>query len=135
MKMDLSPPQNLKILCFGNSLTAGYTAMGYAYYPYADVLELSLARLFPSTKLIIKTSGLPGDRVVGSGGMFLSRMRNMCEKAISEGAPYDWVIVLGGTNDLGWFGEPKVIYDGLSRFCHLLLLTFMGSRGIFARNE
>lgn len=96
--------------------------MGLAEYPYADTLELCLARLFPSKKVTIDVSGMPGDRVVGSGSRFLSRMQNRCQKAVSEGEPYDWVIVLGGTNDLGWSGDPKVIYDGLSMFCHLLLM-------------
>lgn len=116
--MDVAPKKDLKILCFGNSLTAGYTMMGLASYPYADFLELYLARLFSSTKLTIDVSGLPGDRVIGSGSQFLRRMQNRCDKAVSEGRPYDWVIVLGGTNDLGWFAEPKAIYDGLGRFSH-----------------
>ena len=122
MDVSSSPEKRLKILCFGDSLTAGYTKMGLAQYPYADFLEPYLARLVPSTKSTIDVSGLPGDRVVGSGGMFLSRMQNRCEKAISEGKPYEWVVVLGGTNDLGWFGDPNDIYDGLSRFCHLILM-------------
>lgn len=100
--------------------------MGSANYPYADFLELYLARLFPSIRFMVDVSGLPGDRVVGSGSMFLSRMQNLCHKAVLEGKPYDWVIVLGGTNDLGWFAEPEVIYDGLSTFCHLLLRIIMG---------
>lgn len=131
--MNVTPEKTLKILCFGNSLTGGYTMMGLASWPYADFLEIYLARLFPSIKLMIDVSGLPGDRVVGSGSQFLNRMQNRCNKAVSEGRPYDWVIVLGGTNDLGWFAEPKVIYDGLRRFGHLLLVIVMANRHLTER--
>ena len=131
--MDVIAEKNLKILCFGNSLTAGFTMMGLASYPYADFIEAYLAPLFPSTKLLIDVSGLPGDRVVGSGSQFLNRMQNRCNKAVSEGRPYDWVIVLGGTNDLGWFAEPKVIYDGLRRLDHLPFMILMATRQFIAR--
>lgn len=29
---------------------------------------------------------------------------------------YDWIIVMGGTNDLGWGKKPDVIYEGLSEW-------------------
>lgn len=132
--MDVISEKSLKILCFGDSLTAGYTMMGLASHSYADFLEIYLAHLFPSTKFMIDVSGLPGDRVVGSGSQFLNRMQNRCNKAVSEGRPYDWVIILGGTNDLGWFAEPKAIYDGLRRFDHLPLMIFMANRHFIQRH-
>lgn len=112
--MDASPPKSLKILCFGDSLTAGYTMRGAAEYPYAEFLQLYLTRLFPSTAFTVDASGKAGDRVVGPSSRFLSRIGTRFAKAVPEGGPYDWVIILGGTNDLGWFGDPKVIYEGLS---------------------
>lgn len=105
----------LRVLCLGDSLTAGYTAMGEAHYPYAKILKSHLARLLPSTNIIIDVSGLSGNRVTGSDGQFLSRMEARCAKAAATGAPYDWVIVLGGTNDLGWFEDPEDIYSGLGK--------------------
>lgn len=85
-----------------------------AHYPYSEFLQIFLAPLFPSTKITIDVSGLSGDQVIE--GTFLGRVRDLCNKAKRAQAPYDWVIVLGGTNDLGWFKEPADIYEGLSMF-------------------
>lgn len=102
--------------------------MGYAHYPYSEVLQVFLERLFPSTKMTIDISGLSGDQVIGPSGMFLRRMEGKTAKAAAQGAPYDWVIVLGGTNDLGCFGIAEEIFDGLSKFYPLLTMICMGHR-------
>lgn len=126
--MDVPPQKNLKILCFGDSLTAGYTMMGYAHHPYSEVLQVVLERFFPSTRITVDISGLSGDQVVGPSSMFVRRMEGKTAKAAAEGAPYDWVIVLGGTNDLGCFEIPEDIYDGLSKFYPLLTMICVGHR-------
>lgn len=115
--MDPKPPETLRILCFGDSLTAGYTHYGLEHYPYSDYLEKTLQKFYPSTEIIIDNAGLSADRV--KAGLFLRRMEGKCAKAAAN--PYDWVIVLAGTNDLGW-GEPaEEIYEALSM---LFLLSF-----------
>ena len=126
--MDVPPQKNLRILCFGDSLTAGYTMMGYAHYTYSEVLEGVLERFFPSTRITIDISGLSGDQVVGPSSMFLRRMEGKTAKAAAERAPYDWVIVLGGTNDIARFETPEDIYDGLSKFYPLLTMIYVGHR-------
>ena len=44
----------------------------------------------------------------------MRRMKRDIEAAQSN--PYDWIIVMGGTNDLGWGQQPDVIFDNLSEF-------------------
>ena len=37
------------------------------------------------------------------------------KRDVSHGnhSPYDWIIILGGTNDLGWGQTPEAIYENL----------------------
>ena len=109
--MDPQNLESLRILCFGDSLTAGYTHYGLEHYPYSDYLETTLQKFLPSTKITIDTAGLSGDRV--KAGLFLRRIEGNCAKAAKN--PYDWVIILGGTNDIGWGESPEDIYEALGR--------------------
>lgn len=112
---DMESPTNegiksLRILCFGDSLTAGYSSYGYSYYPYAAQIQKELKKAFPAAEAQVVVSGLSGDRVVA--GQFLQRMKGMC--ATDDYPPYDWIIVLGGTNDLAWSEPPDKVYQALS---------------------
>ena len=81
----------LRILALGDSLTAGYYDHGRAYHPYAK----HLTHLFESANIPaeIDQRGRSGERVVPT---MVDRLRYLLEK----GAFYDWIIILGGTNDL-----------------------------------
>lgn len=103
-------PKSLRILCFGDSLTAGYSKYGYFHYPYAQQIREKLKEHLPDTDATVAVAGLSGDQVIA--GQFLPRMKGMCAKAEDE--PYDWIIVLGGTNDLGWNERADKIYEALS---------------------
>ena len=103
-------PKSLRILCFGDSLTAGYTMCGYEHYPYADHLRAGLEHMLSSSHVDVEVAGLSGDQV---RGQYLNRIRAKCP--ITKGRRYDWVIVMGGTNDLGWGQHPEAIYEGLSK--------------------
>lgn len=103
-------PKTLRILCFGDSLTAGYSEYGYSHYPYAKRLQVPLETFLPLTKISITVAGLSGDRVIA--GQYLQRIQHQC--ITSEEKSYDWIVVLGGTNDLGWGEEPHKVYEGLS---------------------
>jgi hypothetical protein len=60
--------QSLHILCFGNSLTAGWPTS----HPYAISLLETLQKGLPSTVITTDVQGLPGDQVVSPpGGMIL----------------------------------------------------------------
>ena len=57
-----SLPKSLRILCFGDSLTAGYMSSDPKYYPYGDTLQTELAHMLSITpsQIYIKIDGLPG---------------------------------------------------------------------------
>ena len=113
-------PKSLRILCFGDSLTAGYTSYGREFYPYADHLRTGLQHMLSASDIHVDVAGLSGDQVRGG---YLRRIKWACADA---GTPYDWIIVMGGTNDLAWGQSPDTIYEGLRKLslplsysCHL----------------
>lgn len=55
--------QPLRILCFGDSLTAGYTSMGSRFHPYSKKLEDMVAMAFPDLDVQTVTDGKSGDTV------------------------------------------------------------------------
>ncbi|KAI0391569.1 GDSL-like Lipase/Acylhydrolase [Xylariaceae sp. FL0594] len=109
-----SPPP-LRILCFGDSLSCGYPVD----HPYAgrltEVLEEELksqprGQGRASRKVECVVNGEPGDLVTGQ--CYRDRMQISWETAPE---PFDWTIVLGGTNDLGWGQSVEQIIEGLKR--------------------
>ncbi|KAI1335003.1 GDSL-like Lipase/Acylhydrolase [Xylariaceae sp. FL0016] len=86
----------LRILCMGNSLTSGHPSG----HPYAHALKERLEKMLPEVKEVeCVVEGLPGDMVAPGRGGFLGRMEGRWNEAKE---PFDWTIVLGGTNDLPW---------------------------------
>ena len=102
-------PKSLRILCFGDSLTAGYTSRGWEFYPYADHLRTGLQHMLSTSDIDVDVAGMSGDQVQGN---YLRRIERACANA---GTPYDWIIVMGGTNDLAWGQSPDAIYEGLRK--------------------
>ena len=109
-KMNSTLPKSLRILCFGDSLTAGYTSHGYGHHPYADHLRVGLEHMLSSSSIEVEVAGLSGDQVQGQ---YLQRIKAKCPT--EKGRLYDWIIIMGGTNDLGWGQRPEDIYEGLSK--------------------
>ncbi|KAI2625242.1 SGNH hydrolase-type esterase domain-containing protein [Xylaria nigripes] len=105
-----NPEPPLRILCLGDSLTSGYPDNT----PYAGQLIRKIEAAFPGRKVQCDVDGLAGDFV--TTGKFTSRMRKMWESARH---PYDWTIVLGGTNDLA-----------VDKPAHQLILALKGVWGI-----
>ncbi|KAJ9137861.1 hypothetical protein NKR23_g8827 [Pleurostoma richardsiae] len=134
-----SPPapwpqkRTLRVLCFGDSLTAGWCPFGshnegngnsrsngggsragspsaQSYRPYAEALSARLQRAFPNLRIETTLDGLPGDHAVSMPGGRESKFRARMEShfaalttpatAGSTKCPFDWTVVLGGTNDL-----------------------------------
>lgn len=102
-------PKSLRILCFGDSLTAGYTSYGWEFHPYADHLRVGLQHALSTLDIVVDVAGLSGDQVQGN---YLSRIKAKC---VDTATPYDWIIIMGGTNDLAWSQLPDTIYEGLSK--------------------
>jgi len=70
-------PKSLRVLCFGDSLTAGYWGRGSMYRPYAEVLEERLADAFPELALTVLENGMPGD--IACASPFVKRLQSECE--------------------------------------------------------
>ncbi|KAI1430127.1 GDSL-like Lipase/Acylhydrolase [Xylaria sp. FL1777] len=112
LRNSTEPP--LRILCFGDSLTYGYP-MGHSY---ALMLADKIQQAFPGRRVECEVEGLPGDLV--TDGQYLPRME--ASWALAQ-HPYDWTIVLGGTNDLGWGKEAEHIIEGLKRVWDIPLVN------------
>lgn len=110
------PKRSLRILCFGDSLTSGYADWGAVSHPYSQRLTTVLSRAFPSLKTEAHVDGCPGDivNVSSPASRFLKRIE---PKFLTKGGgtPYDWTIVLGGTNDLALGFTPEDIYESLKQ--------------------
>jgi lysophospholipase L1-like esterase len=103
----------LRILTIGDSLTEGYYNGGRAYHPYAT----HLTHLFELANIPVKIDqkGISGERVLPS---MVNRLRNLLKKDIL----YDWIIILGGTNDL-WDGPSaeNIFKEGLEPMYQMCL--------------
>lgn len=92
------------ILCFGDSLTAGYQAPGPTHprgeeTPYGLVLQERIGK-----RALVEISGICGEV---TGEMVLRFRADVLDRRPQ------WVIILGGTNDLGWNAEPAEIMRNL----------------------
>jgi lysophospholipase L1-like esterase len=65
----------LRILCFGDSLTAGYSGLGTVFHPYNEKLEQMLAMAFPHLDIETVEDGLSGATVLAG---FRPRMVDQC---------------------------------------------------------
>ena len=87
----------LNVLCFGDSLTEGYTFLRWcfcrSFHPYSTHL-LKLLQEHCQTDVNIETAGVSGETVLPS-------MTHRLDTLLGKTQPYDWVVILGGTNDLG----------------------------------
>lgn len=83
----------LRILCFGDSLSAGYPSGR----PYSAPLAAALSRAFPALHVDAHADGRPGDSAAAG---FPARIEPRFLARGGGGTPYDWTVVLGGTNDL-----------------------------------
>ena len=86
-KLRLPAKMQISVLCFGASITAGFSAGGSQYYPYSTRLSSRLANELPADYFEIKVDGLPGDTIIQG------QYRNRMTKDIQDAAnPYDWVM-------------------------------------------
>ncbi|GLC37015.1 hypothetical protein PLESTB_001401400 [Pleodorina starrii] len=120
------------ILAFGDSLTEGYYNYGIHFHPYSNKLEELLNSNGYSAK--VHERGNSGERVMGGMERRLPQLLHQFER---NGIRLNWVIVLGGTNDLGYGADPNSVYAGLQSLyaaCHshgarVLALTVLQNAG------
>ena len=115
--MGRTAPPEIRILCFGASITCGFYAGGAHFHPYSIQLKARLQRSLPHTEFVIDVDGLSGDRLID--GEYISRLNRHCPK---EGkTAYDWIIIQGGGNDLGMGQQPSHIYEALKKSWNIVL--------------
>ncbi|KAL8680839.1 MAG: hypothetical protein Q9186_003017 [Xanthomendoza sp. 1 TL-2023] len=116
----MAPTPELRILCFGASITAGSYNFGLNHHPYATRLKYRLQSAHPSHRITVDIDGLPGDSV--KGGEYSSRLATHFNNASRK---YDWLIFQGGGNDLlkseEEEEEPTAIFDEMQKLWHRAL--------------
>lgn len=86
------PPQ-LRILCFGDSLTAGYNKHGKNFYPYCSPLG-NILRYQSGLNIYTEAKGIVGE-------MAHKQMTHRLPLVLGNATmQYDWIMILGGTNDI-----------------------------------
>ena len=108
----------IRVLCFGASITAGWSSYGLHYYPYATRLSARLADELPTSHFSIDVDGSPGDTVIH--GQYSNRLNKDMQNAK---IPYDWVIIQAGGNDLAWNNTPEAIYESIQAVWNIPLKT------------
>lgn len=115
----------MKVLCFGDSLTAGTPGFEPGYG--GDVRSqygfwmLEEAKNAGYNDLQFTNRGVPGELA----SMMFSRLR----RTLSEDE-YDVAVIIGGSNDVGWGNEPVTIHASLNRLWQLGIensVTVIGS--------
>jgi lysophospholipase L1-like esterase len=94
----------LGILAFGDSLTAGYCDRGFSMHPYSRRLNQLFAESNVPTN--IDEKGVSGELVNPS---MTRRLKSLLADATCP--DYDWIIILGGTNDLANNKSSDEIFD------------------------
>lgn len=82
----------MNILCFGDSLTAGYHNHGKAFAPYGNHLR-QLMMYSSRVPVSVKIKGIVGE-------MTHKQMVGRLPEILGNNTAFDWVIILGGTNDI-----------------------------------
>lgn len=100
----MSPSSPLRVICFGDSLTAGFQSPTRENFqgqstPYGDWVQERLGAAGE-----VRTSGVCGELT----GEMLTRFW----RDVLAHQPH-YVVILGGTNDLGWNGPPGEIMRNL----------------------
>lgn len=92
------------ILCFGDSLTAGYTNCGTEFHPYSNTLDKLLLEEKSENNFKVVEFGFSGEKVCPT--MYNRLRETLTMKGIENSLTYlpfqNIIIILGGTNDLGY---------------------------------
>lgn len=109
-----SPPLR-RILCFGDSLTAGTCSTTLELYPYRMALEEGLTTATNNNKnniIMVRHMGLPGwtaQSMVENLDDGTRGLRGILQRQQKSASPISLVILLAGTNDLGYYEEHEIL--------------------------
>ena len=99
-----SQRKTVNVVCFGDSLTEGMISHDtWDFHPYSTKLQKLLnssrrtGKVTRSTVYKVYNQGKSGERVIGE---MTKRLPHVLKGKYSDSRKYDWVIILGGTNDL-----------------------------------
>ena len=112
-----APP--LRVLCYGDSLTAGTSPPHDALYPYAPVLENAIG-----SSVLVRHRGLPGATAAAMLQCVDDEQRGL--RSLLHKTSPSLAIILAGTNDLGYHSESAPIVTslrGLHELSHALSVS------------
>lgn len=96
--------RKIRIYCYGDSLTAGF--LSYAdFHPYSFKLLELLSADFPNHTFKITQGGIPGETTYQMKNRLIHSLQYFRD---IKGKKFDFVIILGGTNDLGTASEEEI---------------------------
>jgi len=121
------PRLSQRVVCYGDSNTAGFCLGGRRFEPYGKSLaEALVAEGVPCEATICGLSGLTAVELAAKmGSAVISDVvgyqgRGLVRTLVDEG-PFDLALIMAGTNDLGKFVPPDAIVEHVSRLhaaCH-----------------
>lgn len=104
-----------RILCYGDSLTAGTSDGFFVEYPYAPHLQAGLQHQFGEHSVVVRHRGLPGwtaanmvEDLDGPATGLRAAIQGIQDPALSL------VVILAGTNDLGYGVGEEEIFDSIA---------------------
>ena len=122
-------PENVKsqtgssplLVCFGDSLTAGYQVQAETGLPLPDVPYGGFLQEWLGARGRVSVKGVCGETT-------LDMMTRFSRDVIDVGPSH--TVILGGTNDLGWNVAPSTIMTHLERFYTMALAAGIRPVGV-----
>lgn len=115
-----------RILCYGDSLTAGFCSGGRQFEPYGRAMRDALADGgFACDVAICGHSGMTTHEMACAVGSALVDVVGCCGKGLrrilEEDGPFDLVLIMSGTNDMGKGAHQDSVLKSLGQLhaiCH-----------------
>ena len=115
-----------RILCYGDSLTAGFYDGGHWFQPYGRILADEMAAYGGRCEVVVcGLSGLSAEDMVAKSNSTLVDVCGVAWKGISrvlnEDGPFDLAILMAGTNDLPYPAKRRAAATNIGKLhiaCH-----------------
>eukprot|EP00929_Paragymnodinium_shiwhaense_P084000 TRINITY_DN4489_c0_g1_i4.p1 TRINITY_DN4489_c0_g1~~TRINITY_DN4489_c0_g1_i4.p1 ORF type:complete len:336 (+),score=50.14 TRINITY_DN4489_c0_g1_i4:122-1129(+) len=115
-----------RVLCYGDSLTAGFCSHGALFEPYGRTLADVLGAAGVASEVIVcgHSGGLASDFVDKKSGSLVDvtgcHGKGLARILVEDG-PFDLVIIMAGTNDLGAKASSQAVLRSVTKLheeCH-----------------